>query len=651
MYTYKDILLQNLSPMTQRPKQKTIEELKTQTDEICAQLESLKDSAEDGDKQKKKELEAQLSDLWKEVKEKLDSWTLTTQERRTLESLKSDLNPYAELTSLQGEVRLSSAWAESLENPENFQENENHEHNENSHRASHWMETQSPTENTATSDSTPIDEEKSWIWKSWDWTKEQWQDVWDKEKWSTDTWLNILRTAWFAATWIWAAALIYKGIKKLFGSDEKEEEVDEKPKKKKKKESDSDDDKEMPWWKKGLLRAWWIVGAGALWTVVYKNWNRIKAWFWEKIGNNLDIKEATEYASSQVKAWLMEESPFRYNFDGIEYDENKKTIKSYGCETQIDVEKKIIVWMNGVVFPNNEELVHAANIINFAKKSFHHRCESDQPFSRTTWGWWDLQVKLADGREPEWVSASDSDTWARIGWVAGWVLWVSLWWYIWWVGWAVWLGATLWLAWAAVGNAIDNDSSMGNATGTVASWNNFKKFILYLNKQKDSEWNSLWEYRADKIDSESPIQDEAKEILNELESIYSEDGMDIERDLDVKQDVQDPTKFTVESYWEKVPLILEWCEIWSDGKIDYSKIKGVKIGKYNKKDRWDWLEIDFSHTRDWVKEAIKVANITNKIRKDFHNRWWESYPFGCKLYWMNQYIIWGDEEMLLKEMI
>jgi hypothetical protein len=39
----------------------------------------------------------------------------------------------------------------------------------------------------------------------------------------------------------------------------------------------------------------------------------------------------------------MEESPFRYNFDGIEYDENKKVIKSYGCETQIDSEKKMIV--------------------------------------------------------------------------------------------------------------------------------------------------------------------------------------------------------------------------------------------------------------------------------------------------------------------
>ena len=50
---------------------------------------------------------------------------------------------------------------------------------------------------------------KEWVWKQWD-------DVWDKEKWKDEWWKNLLRTAWFAATWVWAGALIIKWIRKIF---------------------------------------------------------------------------------------------------------------------------------------------------------------------------------------------------------------------------------------------------------------------------------------------------------------------------------------------------------------------------------------------------------------------------------------------------
>lgn len=44
-----------------------------------------------------------------------------------------------------------------------------------------------------------------------------------KEIWSKEPGKNILRTAGFVATGVGAVALVYKGVKWLFGSDEEEE--------------------------------------------------------------------------------------------------------------------------------------------------------------------------------------------------------------------------------------------------------------------------------------------------------------------------------------------------------------------------------------------------------------------------------------------
>ena len=44
-----------------------------------------------------------------------------------------------------------------------------------------------------------------------------------KETWGKEPGKNILRTAGFVATGVGAVALVYKGVKWLFGSDEEEE--------------------------------------------------------------------------------------------------------------------------------------------------------------------------------------------------------------------------------------------------------------------------------------------------------------------------------------------------------------------------------------------------------------------------------------------
>jgi hypothetical protein len=45
--------------------------------------------------------------------------------------------------------------------------------------------------------------------------------------------------------------------------------------------------------------------------------------------------------------------------------------------------------------------------------------------------------------------------------------------------------------------------------------------------------------------------------LNEILGTYSEDGEDYDRNLNIIQDEEDPSHFLIESYNEKVPLIIE----------------------------------------------------------------------------------------------
>ena len=61
-----------------------------------------------------------------------------------------------------------------------------------------------------------LDKTKDAYTKAKDWVWDQWNEVWDKGKWKTEWWKNLLRTAWFVATWVWAISLAYKWVKKLW---------------------------------------------------------------------------------------------------------------------------------------------------------------------------------------------------------------------------------------------------------------------------------------------------------------------------------------------------------------------------------------------------------------------------------------------------
>ncbi|MBQ7075012.1 hypothetical protein IJM86_08490 [bacterium] len=83
----------------------------------------------------------------------------------------------------------------------------------------------------------------------------------------------------------------------------------------------------------------------------------------------LDLTEACQHVSDQVTNGLKDENAnFTKNFTGIEYDQNKETIKSYNEETKIDVKNLKLDGLD-VKFSSNEELIFAANTVNFLKST------------------------------------------------------------------------------------------------------------------------------------------------------------------------------------------------------------------------------------------------------------------------------------------
>lgn len=158
-----------------------------------------------------------------------------------------------------------------------------------------------------------------------------------------------------------------------------------------------------------------------------------------------------------------------------------------------------------------------------------------------------------------------------------------------------------------------------------------------MNQQKSADGKSLWPHENEKIHTDSPLKDLWQAVLHEIVGT-SGNWDNFSRNMDILQDEHEPSRFYVRSYNEKVPLVIDGLTLTSDGKIDYSKIKSIKIWKYKETDWWEWLELDFPQTEDWIKEAIKVANLTNKIRKDFHDQWWEQHPFWVKVYWYHRHL-------------
>ena len=488
----------------------------------------------------------------------------------------------------------------------------------------------------------------------------EWKEKWflwrqrdlltSKEEWKENTWKNILRVVW----WVWISAWTVALFKKIFGKKDKEwaewnKKESRQERRKRRKEERQKRRQERPWWKRFLIWAWIATWTVVWWVQVYKHWNKISSWFKEKLWLALNFEEARQKVENEVRNWKIDDEhfgAFNANFDnGITFNEDTYELCSYDQKTKIDKKNKKIEWLD-VEFPSYEELIHAANIVNFAKRKLRWRWASSTPFDRTEW-WWDICFNCSAKWKQEFMGANDSNERARILGTLSTVWWGILWWYCAWVKWAAIWWLSWWLWWYALWSYIDNSSAAWRCCGTIAKWNNLQLFINYLNRQTDENWKSLWEaaweQHVDPNDTPiNPIVDNWKEwsewawILAEIENTYWEDQT-WRRNLEIKwwwkEPGGNPEEYKIKSYGHELKLTIKWWPSGNWEQIDYSKITKIHIEKYKDSDWWDWLDIDFPKTEEWLKEAIKIANLTNMIREDRAWKWVEEYPFYYTSNW------------------
>jgi len=484
-----------------------------------------------------------------------------------------------------------------------------------------------PTSTGAESQEAKSEKEEKWFfWKTWDWVSEKWSAI--PGRWKLAWWIVVWTITW---TWIY---------KKLFWKKEDEKEngwwswdknKDDNSKEKKEKKEGN---KEASRWKKFLIWAWITVWT-TIWGVeLYKHWNKVSSWVKEKLWLALPFDEAMQKVEAEVRNWKIDDDhfwAFNAHFDWITYDENTQEICSYWQKTKIDKSGKKLDDLS-IEFPSREEMIHAANIVNFAKRMLRWKWASEKPFDKTDW-WWDLSFTCSDSWKQEFLGMNNSN---ERSWILG-TLWVTWWWILWaycanvhWAAiWAVWG----WAGWYALWAYIDNSSSAWRCCWTIARWKNFDLFKNYLNRQTDENWKSLW-VQWDEVyesDDKTPMHEYLNKVKKEIDESYGDEDS-TRRNLRIEQNEWNPKEYIISSYEHKLKLTLEWWPSkWE--KIDFNKIKKIHIEKYEEYDsRWDWLDIDFPHTEEWIKEAIRVANLTNKIVEDWKWKWAEAYPFAYGKY-------------------
>ena len=222
---------------------KNIEQLKKEANEIRNSLNTLKNNVSLSDKEKKSQAEtfkAQVDTMRQDIQSKIDALANKTDNKSKKEKEEAEtlLDSLRDITNLYISI-INSPDSESKTQP-------------------------------STNEKNIFVKAKDWIW-------EQRDNVWDSQKRSTEWWKNTLRTTGFIATWVWAIALTYKWLKKLwnwaFSNDNTEDKSDDRDKRKSK-----DEDKEpkmKSFWKTGLWRFlewtgivtatwWWIFGISKL---------------------------------------------------------------------------------------------------------------------------------------------------------------------------------------------------------------------------------------------------------------------------------------------------------------------------------------------------------------------------------------------------
>ena len=463
------------------------------------------------------------------------------------------------------------------------------------------------------------DEEKWFFKKTWEWISDKWSNIPRRGK-------TTIGAVWTVIAWSWLVKKCKKRFWKDKNKDEKEKNKDEK-----------DNKEEKKFWKRWYGKA---IKLSWVWTIVYylihwfKTGERNPKNFldWDK---DLTVKESLSVVAWEVNCWRIDENMYRQNFEWIEYDENSWKILSYWESTQINEKNQCIVGLEQVKFKSSMELIHAANIVNCLKYNLRWKWWAANAFSITN-HWWDIEFKFSEKWAKEVLSGSNTNFWRNLlSWA--WVVWGTVTWVctenlkVW-----IWSVLWLWAWWFALWNAIDNNSSLWKCCATIKDWNNFYRFIGYLNNLKEW-WESIWLSWNPELPSneKSPIQKYINDVEQEIrESNKTAQSKATQRNLQAEVDPENPNRYKISSYGHNTYIKLNWSiqNDW-EWKINLSTIQSITIEQYSKNDIWWELKLDFPNTEEWLKECIMVVNLTNMIRKEYWWKWWEKYPIFYNKSW------------------
>ena len=417
----------------------------------------------------------------------------------------------------------------------------------------------SPTQ-PATSDSPtqPTTDDKNFFEKSKNWIWNQWNDIRDGEKWKSDWWKNLLRTVWFVATWVWAVALAYKWVKKLWNWAfwKKKEDDKEEGKAEDTKEKESGEKKtfwDRPVWK--FLK--WTAAVLSVWTWAYylAHWLYTKnRWLkdlrdWEK-GKKLEFDEAMNYCE-----WALAN---QNNKDGmahgmnLKYHEDTWEIEAYWERIKIDKEKRMIKWLKNVEFKKYEHMINVAILIAYLKKEYSWKCKNNAPF-HLNWSWqWDINVNTWNGDEEaiDWTWNGGKivgvTTWGILGivsWIFGWLkTWAAVW-ISWWIVWYMW------------GDAYDANNIMHDHMPELDDDNWKKRLQAYLNSLGCRQEKN----QTEKDITESPIKKAVRDIVEEIQQENPELGaVWWTMQFDAIQDPNDENKYTIKVYGREISVEVSW---------------------------------------------------------------------------------------------
>jgi len=317
--------------------------------------------------------------------------------------------------------------------------------------------------------------------------------------------------------------------------------------------------------KEGMSR-WkkWLIALGITGVGVWV-WK-----YWDKIKELLGFGEKLSFEDSlkKVEGELNNISEWHINTwrGSISYDDSTESITSYGrTSTKIDKSEKKIPWLD-TEFSDYEQLIFTANFVNYLK--YHHKWRSrvDNPFFK--WNDGDIYMKIWENGKERDLNVISGGIWSTLAKYAPDIDWGFF-------------KKALSIFWASDNNGKD-------------------KLIIYLNKMNDV-WK-LWDASNQENPDNDPIIDSANRVHDDI------------RDTIHHLQQNGNNRLTITA--NKIPNEDAYI-IWSRDKS--TRLELLSWWKY----RVDSLDIIFAT----AEEAIRVANFTNKMKKEHQHQWRNAEPF------------------------